>query len=202
MKKYISILCIVCSFITSLKAQEEGNNIVVTSWEIGVPTIDFVSKTSLAGGRIEYRHLLNDNVSVGGAISWSSFEELVTSQTYESPDGLTAVTTDMDRLIYALPITLNMHYYLDITDVVIPYAGINLGAQYSEQTIYYNIFSSHDENWGVALRPEVGVLFNLDSNVSPYVSAGYHFATNRNEAFKINNLQYATFNIGLAFVFE
>jgi len=54
--------------------------------------------------------------------------------------------------------TIDGFYYLEGGATFQPYVGIGLGAQYSSQSIYYNIFVTEDKNWGFIARPQIGTL--------------------------------------------
>lgn len=183
----------------SVFAQHGMTNLFAGSWEIAFPTNkDFLTKTSLAGGRLEYRKFVKSNLSVGVGLSWNSFEQYFGTQTYQKPDGSTAVTTDMVRQIYTLPITATAHYYFKPSKHVLPYVGLGIGAQYSEQNAYFNVYGLTSNNWGFVLRPEVGLLVPFNTYWSILLAGGYNTSTNKNEDFKIDNLKQWTLNIGLA----
>src|SRR5881275_2837090 len=79
-------------------------------------------------------------------------------RTFVKPDGNSAVTSDFVAQSYQLPITATVHYYFKETKLLKPYAGIALGGQYVQQSLYYNVYVSDDDNWGFVARPEVGVI--------------------------------------------
>lgn len=175
------------------------NNLYGLSWEISVPTNnDFLDKTSLAGGKLEYRHfLLGKPISLGVAVSWNSYEQYIPTQTITYGGGNKAITTDMDRTIYTVPITAIGHYYFNWGKPVLPYVGVGIGTQYSEQHIYYNIYENNDYNWGFTVRPEIGVLIRPgQKNWGILAGASYGYSTNQNDFFGINNLKNVAFNIG------
>jgi len=188
------------SFDTPRSTPNMWNNLYALSWEISVPTnSDFLTSTSLAGGRFDYRHFLAGKpLSFGVAVSWNSYEQYIPTQTVQYNNGKSAITTDMDRNIYTVPITANAHYYFNYGKKVMPYVGVGIGTQYSDQTIYYNIFVDEEYNWGFLVRPEVGVLIAPNMrNWGILASAAYSYATNKNTLFGIDNMQNFSFNIGL-----
>ncbi|PZF72091.1 OmpW family outer membrane protein [Taibaiella soli] len=207
MKKILFILAMICGAQIVAQAQAPAYTIHYTrdifmgSWEIGVPTNnDFLNKTSAAGGRFEYRHMINPHVSIGVGLSWNSFEQHTSRKTYYSKDGGSAITTDVIKDIYTLPITAGVHYYFgDPHAKIKPYVGIGIGAQYSEQDVYFNIYNITYDNWGFCVRPEVGVIMPFNENVGGFVSAAYNVSTNKNDDFNISSLKHFAFNIGLAF---
>lgn len=176
------------------------NNLVGLSWEISVPTNnDFLTATSLAGGKLEYRKFLPAKpVSFGVSLSWNSYEQYIPTQTIQYDNGNKAITTDMDRVIYTVPVAALAHYYFNYGKPVMPYAGVGIGAQYAEQTIFYNIFESDDYNWGFLVRPELGLLVmpGRQNRWGILAGASYSYATNKNSTFDLDNLKNFSFNIG------
>ncbi|NIG54932.1 outer membrane beta-barrel protein [Chitinophaga sp. Cy-1792] len=210
MKKYILTGAIlfafsICSFaqnVTYTNTYSTSNkitNLFGLSWEISIPSSnDLISKTSLAGGRFEYRHFLpNAPVSFGIGVSWNSYEQYSPTQTFTYKNGNSAITTDMDKVIYTVPVTALVHYYFNNGKNVMPYIGVGLGAQYAEQDIYYNIFVNNQYNWGFVVRPEVGVLIRPNGgNWGILAGANYQYGTNKNDLVNSNGLKSVAFNIG------
>lgn len=200
MKKIILFFSALVLTGAVLQAQNgwRQKNMMLLDWEIGVPlNTKYLKEASLRGGNFTYRHFLNEKFSIGGGLSWNSFEEYIPSTLYEKPDGSSAFYTDMVRQVYTLPMYLQGHYYLDAGKAVKPYLGLGLGAQYSEQSAYYNIFVTEVDNWGFLVRPEVGALIKMGDHSGFNLSAAYNYATNENEDFKIESLSHIAFSVGI-----
>jgi outer membrane protein W len=179
------------------------NQFVGISWEIAIPLGDVVSKTSTSGGRGEYRKFFNDNFSAGIAISMNSVEQYYDTKTYEKGDGSVAVTTDMVRQAFTMPMTLIAHYYPTVPNRRIkPYIGVGLGAEYSSQNLYYNVYVIDNNNWGFVVRPEIGTLVSFNEKLAGLASVSYNYSTNKIEELKVDNFQQVTFNVGLAFLMD
>ncbi len=151
----MTMACLLCALCAAAQDgarsyNKQLNNVVGLSWEIAVPTnSNFLTATSLAGGKVEYRKFLPGKpVSFGVSLGWNSYEQYIPTQTITYDNGTKAITTDMDRNIYTVPVAALGHYYFNYGKTVMPFVGLGIGAQYSEQTIYYNIFESDDYNWG------------------------------------------------------
>jgi outer membrane protein W len=203
MKKTIILLILVLSVQLASYAQTFYGlqDKFLVSWEIAVPTNnDYLSKTSAAGGRVEYRHMIKPNLSIGIGASWNSFEQYTGRKTYQKSDGSGAVTTDVIKDIYTVPVTIGLHYYFaQPKSPINPYIGIGIGTQYSEQNAYFNIYEISEKNWGFCVRPEVGLLVPFNRAIGAYLSAAYNFSTNKNDDFNIDNLKHFAFNIGVCF---
>src|SRR5204862_7307959 len=77
-----------------------------SAWDVNIPMGDkFVDENSIAGGRLEYRKMVNDDWSVGLDMSWNSYYTYHPYQTYHL-NGKTDVTTDLYRYNYTLPLAV------------------------------------------------------------------------------------------------
>ena len=74
--------------------------------------------------------------------------------------------------------------------------GLDIGGQYSEQSAYYNIFVTEENNWGFVAKPEVGLLWRIGQYAGIHANVGFNYATNKNEAFKIDELKHVYYSIG------
>src|SRR6476469_7058513 len=73
MKKFIIILLVLVMFQTKNYAQSfyTLQDKFMIGYEVGISSNDFISSTSWRGGRIEYRHMIKPNISVGISGSWN-----------------------------------------------------------------------------------------------------------------------------------
>ncbi len=204
MKLLINAICLVIGACLSTQASAQlPKSMIGLSWEVAFPSSnDYLSKSSLRGGRLEYRTFINPNISVGLGLSWNSFDQYRPSQTYKTLSGNSAVTTDVVRQIYTLPITVTGHYYFQMGNPHIrPYIGLGLGAQYAEQNSYFNVYGIERKNWGFVTRPELGALFRVGEEFSILLAGSYNISTNKNEDFDISSLKQFGINLGGAFHF-
>jgi len=199
MKKLIILIFIYTACAGSISAQDwHLENLMTFNWQIATPlSTNYLKETSLAGGNFEYRRLIKPNMSVGIGFSWNSFEQYIQPKIYDRPDGSRQIYTDFVHQVYTLPMYLNAHYYFKGGDKLKPYAGIGLGAQYSEQSAYYNIFVTEEDNWGFVARPEAGLLYRLSNYFGLHANVGFSYATNKNESLKIDELKHVYYNVGI-----
>lgn len=201
MKKISFFIAALSLYAFSASAQSNNwrtKNIMLANWEIGTPLgSDFVKKTSLAGANVEFRHFVSPNFSVGAGIHWNTFEEYLSPRVYEKADGSGAVYTDIVPQVFVLPMLVKAHYYFDAGNKLKPYLGLGIGAQYSEQSLYYNIFVSSANNWGFAARPEAGLMYQLPNKKGGlHLNIGYNYATNENPDFKMESMSHLGYSIG------
>ena len=177
-------------------------NLFGISWEVNSPTNNhYIDKTSYSGGKIEYRHFFNKKYSIGLDLNWANYEQYFPKTTFQSKDGNSAITTDYVAQIYQLPITATFHYYLQGSKTLKPYFGVALGGQSLQQSIYYNVYVSDDDNWGFVARPEIGVIWHPADNTNwgVMLGASYSYATNKTEL--VNSTSFSNVGISLGFVF-
>jgi outer membrane protein W len=180
------------------KLQHKIEDRFYVGYEVGIPS-GFIDKTSWRGGRLEYRHKAKSDLSFGISMAWNSFEQYVPRNTYQKPDGTGALTTDMVKSVYALPITLTAHKYLRAGKRTLPYIGVGVGTQYTDQTVYANIYGINDYNWGFCVRPEIGIEVPLNDFTSIFLSGTYNYATNSYEDLGGDKLQHFAITLGFSF---
>jgi outer membrane protein W len=200
MKKLFFIIAFFSLTATEADAQRL-HNLYGISWEVGFPTGDFVTKPSLLGGKVEYRRFVKENFSVGATLGWNNFEEYVPRQTYENEDQTSAITTDNQRFVFSLPMTVDVFYYFGTHGKFVPYAGIGLGGQYAAYKTYYNIYVTDDKGWGFVARPQIGTLINMGvTNPTKFIlAAGYNYSTNKSTVFRTGNFQNFWLSLGVCF---
>ena len=203
MKKLLVILILICVMANKSNAQQtlqhKQEDRFYIGYEVGLPS-GFISKTSWRGGRIEYRHKLKSDLSLGVSMAWNSFEEYVNRNTYQKPDGTGALTTDMVKSVYVLPMTATIHKYIRPGKRTLPWIGVGLGAQYDDQTVYANIYGINNYNWGFVVRPEIGIDIPFNDFTALFLSATYNYATNNFDAFNTSdNLNHFAISIGFSF---
>jgi hypothetical protein len=197
---YLLSIGLLCSFQSSAQTRYLTQGLYSFAWDITVPlnNKDFISRTSTYGAKVEGRYFINPHFSVGGEINWSSLYEYTPQATY-SFDQL-AVTTDLYRYMYNLPFAVNAHYYLSTDQMIMPYAGLALGGMYSEQEIYFNIYSLQDNSWSFLVRPEAGALikFGHDSQAAALIGVRYSYASGERTEFNISKIKTLSFQLGIA----
>ena len=146
--------------------------------------------------------MIDHNLSIGLDLSWNSYYEYKSYQTYHV-DANTDVTTDLYKYLYTLPMAVTAHYYFDTDGIFKPYIGLGMGAVYSSPRLYFNIYELDEENWGFLMRPEIGTIIKFDrtADMGILVGARYSMSTNQEPTFRIENLQAIGFQLGLVWTY-
>jgi hypothetical protein len=160
---------------------------------------DWVSKGSAQGLRIGYRAFITDRFSAGIDVGSFSINEYKPTRTIESPSG--AITTDYFNYIYSYSGVASGQYNFLVGDgdLVFPYAGLGLGANYNEYIQYYNIYTDTENAFGFLVRPEAGILvkFGTRRSLGAMAAVHYDYSTNKSEKFGYRNFSTVGFQIGL-----
>lgn len=198
MKRIVVLIVLITAAFSPAIAQKHLFGI---GWVINIPSNnEYLTETSFTGGKFDYRYFVKSNFSVGIAFDWATYEQYLSRQTFEKPDGNSAVTSDFVAQAYQVPIVATAHFYFMESKMLKPFAGLGLGAQYLEQSLYYNVYVSDDNNWGFVVRPEIGTLIKLNETWGVLVGAHYSMGTNKTELLNRDSFKNFGFSIGLAFL--
>jgi hypothetical protein len=167
MKQVIFIaLAVFASFVS--RGQAKGTNMFDFNWGPG-STINnsFVSGFATRGGDLGYSYFVKKNLSVGVDLGWNNYWKYAPTSTYDFKTW--AATTDLYKYVFTLPMRVNVTKYFPMGKIFTPYVRTGLGAQYSEQNLYYNVFETTHSNWGFVTNSEVGV------KISPTAYSAFAF---------------------------
>ena len=208
LRKLIFICSLACLSSLPTMAQEGGSdigfdNFYTFAWDMNIPlgSDQYVTAPSYYGWKFEYRKMQRNNFSVGFDISWNSYYEYKSYQTYKVSEN-TDLTTDLYKYNYTIPMAITGHYYFTDLGNFVPYFGLGLGTVYSVPKIYVNYYEISGDNWGFLMRPEIGTIikFKEGSNMGMLVSARYSYSTNKSTSFKFNSIQSVGFQVGLCWM--
>jgi hypothetical protein len=196
------LVLVVCIITTDVLAQE---NYFYVNWDVNKPlsNTNWIENTSSRGGRAGYRVMLGEgSFGVGLDFNWTFFDQYEPTKTI--PNGNGAITTDYFRFVHQYGLTASGQYYLPVgeREIVFPYAGLGLGANYNQYILQYNIYENSEEGWGFLARPELGVLvrFGAHRSIGAMAAVHYDFSTNKSRRYNYDHFSMAGFSIGLIFM--
>lgn len=172
-------------------------------WQLNTPFgNDFADKTSGWGAHAEAGYYLTPNFALGAFISWHTNNKYIDRQTLPISE-TSMVTSDQQHSIFQLPFGAAMRYSFTREGLLEPYAGLQLGANYSEMSSYMNVLKVYDRNWGFYVSPEVGmnIYFTPEKKFGVHVAAYYNYMTNKGNVltYSIDGLNNWGLRLGLAF---
>lgn len=183
-------------FLILAAAPAFGKGMFGGSWDVAFPLGElegYVNKTSLKGFGVEYRQLLTKNWSVGGAFRYNLFNTTSREQIF-LPDRSLTVTGVQDRIVNSYQMLVNGHYYLVKSKAVVPYAGLNIGANYLCNRLEIGVGALNDYTWHFVCAPEVGALIKLGYTLSANISLRYSYAVPSGDS---GETSYLGLNVGL-----
>lgn len=205
--KYIksgaALLFIAVLATQSTKAQDidTGTFSISGQWQFNAPiNNNYSDKASGWGMNIDGLYNLSSNLAAGAFISWHTNNTYVPRTTYN--DGTSAVNMDMQRSLFQLPFGVAGRYKFPLSNGnIVPFAGVKLGANYTKEHTYSNIFGWTDDQWGFYASPEIGVtVFPLPTRSVGFVVSGYYnYSTNKAKDYDINGLNNIGFRVGVVF---
>ena len=105
-------------------------------------------------------YFITDNIGVGLFLAYSTNNEYFGQRTLNISE-TAAMTTDQQHSLFQLPFGASFRYRFVPESQFIPYLSLKLGPEYSEMSSYYNVYKSHDYDWGFYISPEVGITMGL-----------------------------------------
>jgi opacity protein-like surface antigen len=191
MKKILIIILFAVS--TSAYAQ----SITALQYSMGFGTGDlgdFVSKPSFRGFAIDFRKLVQPNIGVGFEVGWNVFYEEKSSDVYTT--GNLSYSGKQWRYNNQFPLLGAADYYLKPGESINPFVGLGLGTMYSLRNTDMGQYTLEEDAWHFVLRPEVGVLFEANPNMSLAITGKYFYGF---EAGDLDAQSYFALNVGFVF---
>lgn len=197
-------LCAVLLFaVRPAHAQLFPNSYINIDWQMNVPLgSSFADKASGWGMNFEGGYFVTPEITVGPFISYQTNLQKIHRQTLDLGDGA-ALTTNQKHSVFQLPFGVTGRYNWLKRSIFQPYAGLKLGACYSELSSYYYIVKQYTDTWGFYLSPEIGVsIFPVPSyRLGFHVALYYSYATNSGDVltYSVNNLNNFGIRVGVSF---
>lgn len=192
------ILAMFC-FAAFSAAAQDFDKFAQVSYNINKPLSNtgWIDATSTQGFKFVYRSLINDRFLAGLDFSWASYDQYQPTVTIERPAG--AVTTDYFKYVYSYSLALAGEYILPVgnKDVMLPFAGLGVGAAMNSFTTYYNVYQNREDVWGVFISPRAGVIFPFSSKVGAMVGIHYDYSTTKSDDLGYDNFSNIGVQVGI-----
>ncbi len=191
MKKILFIIILAFS-VSSAFAQ---SNLTAIQYSMGFGTGDlgdYIGQPSFRGFNIDYRRMVQPNVGVGFDLGWNVFYDERPDDTYEI--GNLAYSGKQYRYNNQFPILLAADYYFQPGESVNPFVGFGTGIMFSNRETDMGVYAFERDAVNFTIRPEVGILYEMNPDVSFKVSGKYYYGF---EAGDLPAQGYFTLNLGL-----
>ncbi|MBL0740128.1 outer membrane beta-barrel protein [Chryseolinea lacunae] len=199
--KKLAILFLLTGVCTFVNAQE---NYFYLNWDINQPltNTDWLGATSARGVKVGYRVFIGSErkFSAGLDVNWTTFAEYKPTETFEQTSG--AITTDYFNYIYQLGFTASGQYYFrgeNKESRFLPYAGLGLGANKNDYSVFYNIYKEKERSWGFLARPEAGVLVRISERrrLGLMAVVHYDYSTSKSNDYNYSSFSSVGFQVGI-----
>lgn len=196
MRKNIILTIILFLVISCTAFAQRGYTSV--EYIIGFATGDlggYVGKTSFRGAVFEYQRSVNTNVTAGFEVGWSTFYERKDYDTYTIDNQ--ALSGVQYRTSNHVPILVSAEYVLKPDNEIKPYVNLGVGTMYSRRDTDMGVWRLREEAWHFALKPEVGLMYEMNLNTSFNLSGKYY------TGFASGDLETQSyFALGAGFIFH
>lgn len=185
----------------SARAQISLDSYYNVDWQFNIPINNRFSNTASGWGmNFEGGYYVTSQIAVGGFLSFHTNNEYLSRRTINL--GATqSISTDQQHQMFSMPFGALVRYRFVESDLQ-PYAGLKVGACYTEFNNYYYIYLTQEKSWGFYIQPEVGFNFYpWADSIGFHFAMYYSFSTNKCDimSYKQNNLNNFGFRLGVAF---
>lgn len=174
------------------------------TYSVSVPsgdTKDIIGDISWRGMGLDYRYMVQKNLSVGLYFGWNTMYERVTGQTELNTDPPGTIYGTQDNTINSFPIMVSAHYYLGERKQLRPYIGLNAGGSIMLQQKAIGIFEWNNDQWQWGIAPEAGVAIPVERDFGLLINGKYNMLFTGQDAIgtDVNN---AYWSINVGFIWE
>ena len=155
----------------------------------------FISKASFRGAVFEYQRNINPNLSAGIEIGWNTFYERKDYDTYTQES--VSVSGIQYRYSNHLPMLATVEYNLKPEGPFKPYVNLGIGTMYINRITDMGVLRLRQEAWHFALKPEIGLLYELSLSTDLKVAAKYYTGFAGGD---LETQSYFAITVGIAFV--
>jgi len=174
MKKF-TLLCLVL-MLANAGSAVAGKNVFGVAWNVSLPvgdSSDFTSGLQFRGASLSWQSFYTRDMAYGLNASWNVFTEH-NEGTFVGDDF--AVTGKAWRYQNVVPLYASWHKYMgNDRRGKRTFFGINAGTVYLERRLEVGILQIDNDNWHLALAPEIGLQLPWDSFLG-WVAVRYNYA--------------------------
>ncbi len=155
---------------------------------------DFIDKPSFRGFTVDYRKMVQPNIGVGFDAGWNVFYSERDYDTYTLEN--LSYSGRQYRYNNQIPVLFAVDYYMNYDEGVSPFVGFGIGTMYSRRNTDMGQYSLEEDAWHFAIRPEVGILYEMKEGVSFSVTGKYYMGFDADD---LDAQNYFALNFGFVF---
>jgi len=171
-KTFIYIILLSLAIPGMVRAQGGSTSI---QYVIGFGTGDlgsYISSPSFRGAVFNYQKNVNEKLSAGIELGWNVFYEKMDYDTY------TIETVSLSGVQYRysniFPMLVTAEYNLYPENKLKPYVNLGIGTIYNMRTTDMGLWRLEEKTWHFALKPEIGLLYQLNPAAAFKLSGKYY----------------------------
>lgn len=210
MKKYrhflgtlLTALFLLVGLPISVSAQLSDNGFANIDWQYNKPFGNgFAEHGSGWGMNVEGGYFVTQHLGIGLFLNYHTNHQYIDRSTMLLPgDG--SLTTDQYHTLFQLPFGITTRYQFNRGGIFQPYAGLKLGAAYSNVYSDYFIYRTIDKPWGAYVSPEIGInVFPKAYGIGIHAAVYYSYMSNKTEPILTYQMEGSSnfgFRLGIAF---
>lgn len=174
------------------------------TYSVSVPsgdTKDIIGDIGWWGMGLDYRYMVQKNLSVGLFFGWNTMYERVTGQTELNTDPPGTIYGTQDNTINSFPIMASIHYYFGERKQLRPYIGLNAGGSVMLQEKAIGVFLWQNDQWQWGIAPEAGVAIPVERDFGLLINGKYNMFFSGEDAIG-NDINNSYWSINIGFVWE
>lgn len=173
MKLKIILSTLILIFCVQLSQAQQS--LFSLQYSIGFPASqlsDYISEPSFRGFSAEYGYITSTNVYISLSSGINTFYERQGYGTYT--EGTVSISGTQYRYTNSVPVMVSLGYFLMPEQTLSPYASLGVGAVYTLRNTDIGSYRTETETWHFALRPEVGVIYNISPRFGLKAAGKYY----------------------------
>ena len=174
------------------------------TYSVSVPsgdTKEIIEDIGWWGMGLDYRYMVQKNLSVGLYFGWNTMYERVTGLTELNTDPPGAIYGTQDNTINSFPIMASIHYYFGERKQLRPYIGLNAGGSIMLQEKAIGIFLWQNDQWQWGIAPEAGVAIPVERDFGLLINGKYNMYFSGEDAIG-NDINHSYWAINVGFIWE
>lgn len=156
---------------------------------------EFITPASFRGFTFDLRKMVQPNVGVGIELGWNVFYDELSNDVYSI--GNVSYSGKQYRYDNKFPMLVSADYYFKPGEQINPFVGFGLGTVFSMRTTDMGQYRFEDEGWHFAIKPEAGVLIEVNPSLGVSLTAKYYYGF---ETSDFGPQGYFALNFGLVFM--